>query len=575
MDLEWSQHAMNAATAIMEKLGDGRYPTVETACLCGSVPPKEQVVVKRDRYGIPHRMVMCDYCTLIRANPRMTDAAYQEFYNTEYRPLYDGFEHHERVDDDEFLYATQLHQGEGVHKFLHELDAIGTPKVVVEIGSYLGGGLTPWQKDGCTVYGVDIYAHGVTYAKEKFGIETVSSIDELIARGVKADLILMSDFIEHLTDPLKEIGKWKDLLSEKGRLFIYTPGLLAVSPSRAWQNAHTYQFIGATLDMVMRRMGYIPEFIDDRVLSLWRYNPGVIVPELPTEWRRFVIEHLMQVERRAIPPVWTQCKFTEKEMLENLDANLSYQHPHFDDVLRTKSGPCLIISGGPSIEGQLDKIKELQAQGCKVMVIDRMYPWATRHGITVDYVILLDASPGVEEGFTDLQADATHFIVATTHQNILPLLKGHKVYVWSAVAGVLEEALALWKKHGYKKLTVLNTGGSVALGATTLALMLGHRNLHIFGLDLMVPDKDHGYTTGIAGESVDRTYFNVEVGGETVLTCTAFLAFAQQFFSMMETARKWGVIDSVDVYGESIINKMWDKGMEDHCQKKEEVLAHG
>jgi len=62
----------------------------------------------------------------------------------------------------------------------------------------------------------------------------------------------------------------------------------------------------------------------------------------------------------------------------------------------------------------------------------------------------------------------------------------------------------------------------------------------------------------IAGESVERTYFTVEIGeeGDEAQTCTSFLAFAQQFFKMMELARRWGMIDTIDVYGESLVSKM-------------------
>lgn len=572
----WQQKSWDAIASVVDKLSDGRYPTVETACLCGVTPPSETQITKVDRYGIQHRMVMCDYCTLMRANPRMTEAAYQEFYNTEYRVIYDGLEYAGREDDDDFLFGKQLERGIDLKAFLKSLEV--SPKVIIEIGSNLGGCLKPWQEEGVTVYGVEIYERGIQYAAG-LGIETVRTIEELIERGIKADLIIATDFIEHLVDPLRELDKWKELLAPKGRLFIYTPGFLAIPPTRAFQNAHTFQFIGATVDMVMRRLGYTPDFIDDRSLSLWRYcGLGMTMPPLPSDWRKYVVDHLEQNEKRAIPPVWTQCKFTEREMLENLEINLALKLPHFDELRDTRSGPCIIISGGPSVDGQVSKIKELQALGYPVFVIERMYPWATQNGIRVDYVVNLDASPGVESGFTDLQPDAIHIIAATTRPSVPTLLKNHSVYIWSTVSGTLQEAIDLWKKHGYKRLTVVNTGGSVGLGATTLAIMLGFRNLHIFGLDCMV-SKDSAYAKGIAGESVERSYFEVETGGEKVLTCSAFLAFAQQFFSMMEIARKWGMLESVDIYGESLVKKMaatpWNEWADVHKAKEEMEHAHG
>ena len=70
---------------IITKLMDGTYPTEETKCFCGIDPPNDSVLIENDRYAIPHRMVLCENCLLIRANPRMTKEAYAEFYNNEYQ----------------------------------------------------------------------------------------------------------------------------------------------------------------------------------------------------------------------------------------------------------------------------------------------------------------------------------------------------------------------------------------------------------------------------------------------------------------------------------------------------------
>ena len=548
--------ALQAVSQVITKLGSGEYPTEDVPCFCGITPAKDTLITRFDRYMIPHQMVMCEHCLLIRANPRMTQAAYTDFYNNEYRTIYDGFEYNEKADDNDFLFGIQVRRGVHLKEFLSQFDI--PVQSVVEIGSFLGGSLLPFKETGATVYGVDCNTSAQAYAKDK-GVETVSTVDELIARGVKVDLVVAMDLIEHLTD-LNEIGKWAKLLNPRGKVFIYTPGLLAIPVKRAFQNAHTYQFICATLDRVMRKFGFVPDCQDDRIVSLWRY----VTPEMeplphPTNWRRYIMEHLNNAEKRTIPPVWTQSKFTENHMLENLRENLSHRLPSIVEIMGKFKGPCMVVGGGPSVDGQLDKIKELQAQGMKLLVIERMYPWATQQGLTVDYVVSLDASEGVETGFTHMQKDAIHLLVATTNPKIFPIVEGYRNYVWAGQAAMLPEAREEWEKNGYKKLIIVNTGGSVTLGSIFLALMLGHRNIHLFGFDCMVPSTDKQYATGIAGESVDRTYLEVETNGQTVLTCTAFLAFAQQFFSMMETARQWGMPDSVDIYGESLVNKMWDR----------------
>ena len=494
----------------------------------------------------------------MRANPRMTKEAYAEFYNNEYRKIYDGFPYQEKSEDKDFLFQLAVDKGVELKKFLAKWDVIN-PKIVVDIGSDKGGTLMPFKDDGAEVYGIEICEDGRAYAEQK-GIRCFKTIEEAVEAGIKADLVIMQDIIEHLMD-LREMEKVKEILAPKGYLYIYTPGLLAIDPNQAFQNAHTYQFIGATLDYVMEKLGYAEYFLDDHILSLWRHiGPPQFAEERPLIWRKAIFEHLLQQDYRSLPPVRTTCKFSEKDMLCNLDANLKHRIPTIGELTNKYSGPCIIVGGGPSVDGQIDKIKELVDKGHSLIVIERMYPWCYEHGLKPTFVVQLDASEGVEEGFTHIDPDAIHLIGATTNPVVFEVLKGYKQYIFSGVGGAHPDAQPSWEKHGYKKVIIVNTGGSVSLTAMSIAQVLGFRNFHLFGFDLMVPSHDKTYAADIAGESVDRNYVEVEVGEERekVLTCSSFLAFAQQFFGMTETARRWGMIDSVDIYGESLLTKMFD-----------------
>lgn len=554
----WDKNApLRYVAQVIRKLDNGTYPTEATKCFCGVEPSNDSVLAERDRYTVPHRMVLCENCLLIRANPRMTKEAYEQFYNNEYRKIYDGFPYQEKSEDDDFLFQTAATKGIQLKELLTQFTV--TPKVVVDIGSDKGGTLMPYKEDGITVYGVEICEQGRAYSEQK-GIPTFRTIEELIAKGVKADLVIMQDIIEHLTD-LHEMEKIKEILAPKGYLFIYTPGVLATPPHSMFQNAHTYQFIAATLETLLERFGFVAELLDDKIISLWKYaGPPVFDPVQPLVWRKQIFEHLLQEERRTIPPIRTSCKFSESMMLSNLDANLAYRIPDISELVGKSSGPCVIIGGGPSVDGQLDKIREFAEKGYPLFVIERMYPWCHKHGLKPTFVVQLDASDDVVEGFTHIDPDVVHLIASTTNSKVFEMLKGYKQYIWSGVGGAHPEAQESWAKHGYKKVIIVNTGGSVCLAAMSLTAVLGFRNLHLFGFDFMVPTHEKTYAADIAGTSVDRTYIEVEIGeeGEKVLTCTSFLAFAQQFFGMVEMQRKWGMLDSIDIYGESLLNKMWE-----------------
>lgn len=555
MERPHSLKALEAVAQVHAKLDSGHYAMEEVPCWCGMTPAQDTPLTRLDRYGFPHRMVLCENCLLIRANPRMTAAAYQEFYNTEYRTIYDGFEWGDtHAANDDFLFMQQsLRSGIHVKQLMDEMDL--PYKTVVDFGCFLGGALQPFKESGATVYGVEQYAHGRTYAASR-GIEVVERLEQLIDRGIQADLILCVDVIEHLFD-FEVFRLMRKLLAKNGRLFVYTPGILAIDIGKAWQNAHTWQFSGVTLDMVMRRLGYLPDALDDRCVSLWTPVDKGVIPAIPLHWRDYIMEAIEGKEKRSLAPVWTMCKFNQTHMLKNLEANLAHKLPSFSALRDTRQGEVMLVSGGPSVDAQLPMIREMAARGVPLMVIERMYPWATKHGLKVEYVVSLDASEGVQEGFTAMQPDVTYLFLAATHPALFELVKDEKVYIWSGVSGTTPEAASVWQRNDYDRLLIVNTGGSVGLASINLAVMLGFRDLHLFGLDCMVPSPEQAYATGIAGESVPRSYMEVEVNGETVLTCTPFLAFAQQFFEIVEQARKAEMIHSLTVHGESLINKMW------------------
>ena len=557
---------------VMQKLEAGVYPTEETKCFCGIEPSRDSILAERDRYTMPHRMVLCENCLLVRANPRMTREAYREFYNNEYRKIYDGFSDGPQSEDPDFLFEKAHKKGRDLKEFLLQFEI--DPKIVVDIGSDKGGMMMSFKDGGATVYGVEICAEGRTYTEAK-GLTIFSSIEELIERGIKADLVVMQDVIEHLVD-LTEVEKIQHILAPNGKLFIFTPGLLATNPAMLFQNAHTYQFIAATLEAIMERMGYAEEFLDDHIISIWKYiGPPQFEPEWPIAWRAAIFEHLLQSDKRSLPPVRARCKFSEKSMLKNIDGNLTLQIPMMGDLIGKYSGPCVIVAGGPSVDGQIEKIKELVADGAALIVIERMYPWCYKHGLKPTFVTQLDASEGVTDGFTHINPDTIHLIAATTHPSVFEILKGYKQYIWCGVGGTHPDAQDFLHKNGYTRNVIVNTGGSVALASLSLGEVLGYRDFHLFGFDCMVPSHDKTYAAHVAGESVDRSYVEVEVGGETVLTCSSFLAFAQQFFTMTATAWRWGLIDRVQIYGESLITKMFDGGNDNFFNPKQTELSVG
>lgn len=552
--------------SVMRKLETGVYPTEATTCFCGSLH-SGHTITERDRYMIPHRMVLCPDCSLIRANPRMTTAAYKEFYNTEYRPLYDTWSFGEdpiaRFDMAIFQ-KTAIEQGSGFMNFLEYFNI--KPKVVVDIGSNLGGMLQPLKEHGVKCYGVEVYEHGLEFSTAQ-GIPTFRTIEEVVAAGVKADVIIMHDVVEHLSD-LNDIKKVIPLLAPDGYFYTYTPGLFnkQLKLNKVWQNAHTYQFISATLNYVMESLGFEACYRDEEIVALWQYR-GNSAERLvrPTEWITYIKEHLEQKPKRRLPPIHCINKFDVETQQSNACEVLALGLPSLEDQICAHHGVAMVVAGGPSVNGEIETIRRMQAEGVKLFVIERMYPWCHIHDIHPDYVVVLDSSEDVEEGFTHLQPGVTYLLSTSAYHKSVKRLKesGATCYIFSNLNPYLK-IQELWYKYGYKDITVLASGGSVALSSLTLAMTLGFDDVHLFGVDLKITKKGLDYAEGIAGKGVPRDYSLIYVtdrdtGKEKeIMTCLPFISFTQQFFRLAETGRQVGLLKAVTVHGDSLINDMWD-----------------
>lgn len=547
-----------AAIRLTEKI-DSSMEMESAPCFCGSTEYK--VVAKQDRYGIPVQTVICTQCALIRLEPRPSKAAYAEFYGSqEYRDL--NRPRHSLVTNKEeeelALWNVQVRKAAQLQS-LHWDHGYEKPKVVVDIGCHLGGMLQPFLQDGAEVYGVELNAEHRQKAANN-GVIAVETIAELAAMGVKADLVIMYDMIEHFTD-LNEVGQLRDIMGPESVVFIYTPGLFRVQFAGNSQIAHTYYFCANTLHFVLDCLGFNIEYADETCHAFAVLNPdgSPHTVRKPTEWVQFCIDEIEGREDRKLPPFSGTCKFTKRELFGNMERNLAHKFPDIYDITQKHAGEtCVIVCGGPSINDQAEKVLALQKEGAKVISINRMYPWCQKHGIKPDYLVSLDCSEDQERSFDTITPGVTYLLSTVTRPSICDKLKDEKVYIFDSRSEPRCRKLRI--NAGYNRMTVINGGGSVSVLAYSIAFNLGFRNIHMFGFDSMVTDPDITHAAGIAGTSLSPHYVPITINEKDILTTPQWIEFTRQVLDLTSVAHDEGMLDSVVFHGgdQCLINHMWD-----------------
>lgn len=554
---------------VKTKLATGEYATEDVPCFCGSDAKDAIVVRHRDRFGIPHQMNLCKKCGLIWASPRMTQEAYTKFYNNEYRPIYAGWDrttsNANGEPDQEKQFVSTLSKGGSFYNFIQHFDV--PTDVVFEVGCNMGTWLMPFAEKGSEVYGVDLDHTAIEYGRTHgAGINIMQGgVERLVELDKKADLVILNQVFEHLLDLPGELEKIKKLLKPKGLLFIATPGVYTTNLHLMFQNAHTYQFGTDTLMSVLRGCGFEDYYVDEQINSLWKmaddnwkiaYEASVIGGLV--DYQSIIRdEHDLffgDPKKRRVPTIKTINKFTHGERKKNIQDMLSYGFPDINVLIGTEKGrESIVISGGPSIDDYIDKIKELQDAGCVVICIERMYPWCMENGIKPDYVVVLDASEDVSEALENPQKDVKHLLSTQCRTITANMLKECPCYVFSIPQHGVEQH-NYWLSGKYDRATIINGGGSVALQAMAVSMLLGMRTLHIFGMDCHLGGGH--YADGITGVGAIGTMVEVVIDDEVVQTTVSYLSFAQQFFQMWEVAEDCKMLDKIAFYGDSIIKKL-------------------
>lgn len=532
---------------VKTKLATGVYQTEPVACFCGST--SAQLVTDKDRYGFDHAMWLCKDCGVIYANPRMTEASYAQFYAEEYRAIYDAHEEHGVDSSVEAQFTHGQQAALALQTYFQDIGQI-QPSVVFDIGCNAGGWLKPFFDAGAEVHGVDYGPERISDGR-KLGLPLqVGSIETLEVMGRQADLIILNHVLEHATDIASMLRRVRGLLKDDGLLYIALPGLFAYDLHTLFQNAHPWQFTAETLTYVMECCGFEELRADQHITSVWKKSPDVRAREdRPTRSVRDVANYLFRNGQRVVPLLRTDNKFPLADRRAAIASATSRGLPEITDLIhRHDGGSAVIVGGGPSIEAQIDTIRRLQAAGCLVLSIERMYPWCQSHGITPDYVIAQDASDDVIEAFTVLAPGSTYLLSTQCQPAVFEILRGESVYFFHTVQrGIPQEALTGPTNIGVQ----VNSGGSVVLCSLSLAMLLGLADVHLFGFDCHTTAG--GYATGIAGVGEQTDTIQVRVEDRIFTTTPAYLAFAQQFFLLKDQGERDGLLASIKVYGDSLV----------------------
>jgi len=236
--------------------------------LCGATT--FVVLNRRDRYGYPAQANACNRCGLVFLNPRMTAEAYGRFYDGIYRPLVSAY--HGRLIDAQTVQDEQREYAADREQFVRPfMVSGGSPpggsqdpplRTMLDIGGSTGVVAGHFANAfGLTATLIDPAPLEIAQAKQ-FGIETITGLVEAHDFGDRRfDLVLICQTVDHLLDIAGTLKKVRELLTERGLLFIDIVDFRAAylrnwSVDEAIKIDHPFYLTEQTMPAYLRRAGF-------------------------------------------------------------------------------------------------------------------------------------------------------------------------------------------------------------------------------------------------------------------------------------------------------------------------------
>jgi len=216
-----------------------------------------------------------------------------------------------------------------------------------------------------------------------------------------------------------------------------------------------------------------------------------------------------------------KCVADDETLFANMDAAIARGYPQITKAENAKEGMIALVASGPSVSGQIDTIKKMQADGVKIVAIKDAHDWLISQGLIPNDALAIDPQEHRWNCFKTPHKGVEYMIASQCHQSMFDHLKDHKITIWHPY---------ITKGQNRPKNSMLIGGGTTSgLRAISLYYVLGYRHFALFGFDSC----NDGDKLRVNGDHIkDSDNLNevrIEENGETFY-CNASMALQAEHF---------------------------------------------
>jgi len=243
---------------------------------------------------------------------------------------------------------------------------------------------------------------------------------------------------------------------------------------------------------------------------------------------------------------------TDEQLNKNIEININNGWMQAEPYDR-QDREVILLAGGPSMESELDRIRQLREDGCALVTCNGAYNWAIEKGLVPSAQVVIDGRE-FNARFVKPQVDTCRYLIASqAHPSVFEGLPKERTFLWHACIDA-ENGDKILEKYG--TCYPIPGGSTVVLRAIPLLRMLGYYRMHVFGFDsCALPNgKHHAYEQK---ENDGAPLFPLTCGGRT-FECTPWMM--SQAAEFRDVVQMLGDEVELAVYGDGLIRHMIQTG---------------
>ena len=186
-------------------------PVLANCPICGSARTK---FYHSDFRG--NRISLCEDCTFQFMNPQYSDGYLAEFYAGYYAD-------HPQIEREPISHAHDF--------YLRKIEKHANRKGrLLDYGCGVGRVLNTARQRGWTVVGYDVDCETTRKVEKAYGFEIkCGPFEDVDWRGQRFDVVYLHHVLEHVKNPVRTVSMLRDLLDERGLLFVGVPNMRSLS----------------------------------------------------------------------------------------------------------------------------------------------------------------------------------------------------------------------------------------------------------------------------------------------------------------------------------------------------------